>query len=483
LNKFDIGFVTYHPDQKVARYIISCGCGTVRYIKEYRWHGTKCEKCRCTNIVNLTDTKRAIFPYIEVISKDRKGFKAKRTNLSVFYDDDYNVCIKENMIQILIFDLANRKMKYYKNGENVELPNRPYHILNEDILKKFFHGANADSRGFLKKISVAETEELFNFAWNEEAYIGYSWNGNRRVWKALSALLNKNLNYIQVLSSAGFPNVERFYKHRHYKLNMDGTNPKDILCVPKFIIKYIRENPNVGMYEIEQIRKALEKVDGNRFRQLLEIVKDESTVRELCRTLDCLVEVHDTYGYNNLKKLTLYLFRELRMTQGIEKASEGATLLRDYISMATKLGQEYEKYPKSLKKNHDITMMNYQVQKNEMKKKEFSEVVDSEEYKGLAYKKKIYSIVTPKEMDDLIKEGSDLSHCVASYVDSILSKKCKILFLRKSEDVENPFATIEVRGINVRQARGFANRALKKDERDFISEWAKKKDLEVNYYY
>src|SRR6185312_2279753 len=174
----------------------------------------------------------------------------------------------------------------------------------------------------------------------------------------------------------------------------------------KFVLKYIRENQNVGAFEIKQIKNALTKVDGNRFRELMEIVKDESTIRDLCNCLDTLIEIHDKYDYNNIKKLTLYLFREIRMNQGIDSPSSGATLLRDYIRMATKLGQDYEKYPKSLKKEHDITQMNYRVQESEIKKKEFAQAIESEYYKSLEYKKRDFSIITPSEMQDLIREGS-----------------------------------------------------------------------------
>jgi hypothetical protein len=215
----------------------------------------------------------------------------------------------------------------------------------------------------------------------------------------------------------------------------------------------------------------------------MEIVKDESNISQLCGALQDIIEIHEKYDYNNLKKLTLYLFRELRLTQGVTNPQNGATLLRDYIKMATKLGLEYEKYPKSLKKVHDIMQMNYKVQESESKRREFLEAIEDIEYQSLKWKKKDYTITTPKEMDDLIKEGNELSHCVASYVDSVISKNCKILFLRKSDDIDTPLATVEVRNENVRQARGYANRVLRLSEQEFLAEWAMKKGLRLNYYY
>lgn len=482
MTKYKIGFYTRN---KKGAYIASCTCGTVKLIafNEYRGYGdiaVVCEGCGNKDFVNLVSKSRAVTPYIEILNKDRKGFKAKRTNLSVFYDDDYNVMLKSNMVQVLIYDLVNSYVRLYKNGESV---GTRWGVLEENI-GRFFVSVN--DTDFIRMISTGETESLYDFAWsnlsrNDRNYYG----GDRRIYRGLLKIL-RGYTYMQVLSNAGFPNISRFYERSGYNkptINANGTNPKDIFGLPKFILSYIRENENIGIFEIKQIKQALEKVDGNRFREIMEIVKDESTIRDLCQTLDNLVEIHDKYNYNNLKKLTLYLFREIRMNQGIGNPSNGATLLKDYIKMSTRLGQEFEKYPRSLKKEHDITQMNYKVQESEMKKKEFAEAIESEEYKSFEYKKKDFTIITPKEMSDLIKEGSELSHCVASYVDSIVSKRCKIFFLRNVEDIDKPLATIEVRGENVRQARGYANRSLKQSERDFVEEWAKKKKLELNYYY
>jgi len=481
--KYSIGFFKRRTDSD--SYFSRCNCGTTKLLGSLGWReldrlNVKCDGCGNTNFVNLSSNSRIIHPYIEVLEKSRKGFKVKRTNLSVFYDDDFNVMTKANMIQVLVYDLVNGEIKLYKNGSPVEI-NRFY---PERTIGRFF--TNVDDRKFKSLVSTIETESLYDFAFESLSYKNGRSYGDRKIWRGLRELLN-GYTHMQILANAGFPNISRFYERpsrwNNNTFNRDGKNPREILGVPKFVLKYIRENQNVGAFEIKQIKNALTKVDGNRFRELMEIVKDESTIRDLCNCLDTLIEIHDKYDYNNIKKLTLYLFREIRMNQGIDSPSSGATLLRDYIRMATKLGQEYEKYPKSLKKEHDITQMNYRVQESEIKKKEFAQAIESEYYKSLEYKKRDFSIITPSEMQDLIREGSELSHCVASYVDSIVSNRCQILFLRDTEDIDTPLATVEVRGHNVRQARGYANRALRQSERDFISEWAKKKELELNYYY
>ena len=469
-------------------YIGTCGCGTVRlFNKGLTWRereritkDTVCEKCGNSFWVKLNHYEhRKVFPYLEALDVSRKGFKVKRINLSVFHDDDYNVYIKENMVQVLIFDMRTKNFKLYKNGETVELPNNTTHysrVTLKEKLRPFFHGV--DQPKFKKMVTHPDTELLFDFVWNNLSDNG-RYGAKKRFYEGLLKL--DDYSYIEILANAGFPNIDRFYRGNVH--NSKGKSPSEILGVPKFVLKYIRENENLSTWNIQEIRKALEKVDGNRFREVMEIVKDESTISAMCQTLETMIQIHDTYGYNNVKKLTLYLFREIKMNQGIMNPSNGATLLRDYIRMATKLGIEYEKYPRSLKKEHDIMQMNYKVQESEMKRGEFKNAIENEDYQSFKWKKKEFSVITPSEIDDLIKEGDELSHCVASYVDSVINGQCKILFLRNTEDLEKPLATIEVRGSNVRQARGYANRVLRTDEREFISEWAEKKGLKLNYYY
>lgn len=479
MTNHNIGFIKLN--QRTKRYIASCGCGTIGLLGKYKAFSHTCEKCGNTNFASIDNNKyRVIFPHIEVIESNRKGFKVKRTNVSVFYDDDFNVFNKSNMVKILILDFVNDIVKIYKNGVDLKV-----RAINYELeIGRFLTGV--DHLSFKNQISTDETKHLYDFTWSSLSKSS-NW-GTRKFSIGLVKLFN--YKHMQILNNAGYTSLNRFYETRGYyygssytyTLNSNGTTPKDIFELPKFILQYIKDDESLNISSIKSIKSALKKVDANRFREILEIVKDESYVIELVKCVDIFVEIHDKFNYNNLKRLALYLFREVRMNQGIASPLEGCRLLRDYINMSTDMGQEYDKYPKSLKKEHDITSMNYKVKKDAKKMEEFSNEVTSNDYNSYEWKKRDFSIITPKEMDDLIKEGSDLSHCVASYVNSIIEKRCKIFFLRKTEDLETSLATVEVRGNNVRQARGYSNRSLTSKEKTFIAEWADKKNLRLNYY-
>lgn len=481
--KYKIGVVIRRILNGKNSYLASCNCGVIGLRGEENSSAYTCEGCGNKEFIYLGYNHRKVHPYMDILYSTRKGFKAKRTNLSLFYDqknDDYTLETKTNTVKVLAYDRINKTIKIYK-GKKVILSDQHEYEYDRKM-GQFFSGV--DHNEFVESLKNEETGYIYRFMWNKlsskNSYYGY----DKRIGEGLKNLFK--YDYMEILANAGYPNLDRFHdRYYNSRLDLNGTNPAKILQLPKFFLQYIRENEDVSLHDIGLMQDALKKVETNKFKEMLEIVRYEGSIRELCRCVDTIAEIHDKYKYNNMRKLTLYLFREIKMNQGITDTSSGATLLRDYLRMSIKLGLEYEKYPKSLKKEHDILQMNYKVQENEMKKKSFLETITAEDYKNFEYKprKDELAIITPSEMGDLIKEGNELSHCVASYVDAVISKNCKIFFLRKKDMLDQPLATVEVRGRAVRQARGFANRALTTKEREFVSKWANKKELEVKYYY
>lgn len=64
-----------------------------------------------------------------------------------------------------------------------------------------------------------------------------------------------------------------------------------------------------------------------------------------------------------------------------------------------------------------------------------------------------YVIMHPKTFEDLKHEGKELVHCVADYLERIVMKKTDVFFLRKKEELEKPYFTIELRNGEVIQVR------------------------------
>ncbi|MGV4321140.1 PcfJ domain-containing protein [Bacillus mojavensis] len=470
-------------------HIASCSCKTLKILPEGRlYQPVTCENCGNTEFVRLENDRRVTVPYLDVLRSDRKGFKVKRTNISVTVDDEYNLVIKKNMVQILIFDMIEKEFKLYKNGKKVYLPklpklaegnmwNRSSYRETANILgRNFFRGV--DENDFRKMVTNSENKAIFSFARCHSYDYVMGWN-DHKLYRGLLKLKMDGLEYIDILANAGFENLNRLYGNSI--ANREGKSPSEILGVPKSIVKYLKDS-SLSAYEILRVRRILEDIDVNKVRELIEIAVDEGKLDAFVSCFGMIKTLYKEYKYNNLKRLALYALREARMYQGITNPNDVISYLKDYVKMCEDMGIGYEKYPKSLKKDHDIVAMNYKVMKDEIENKKFMEVVESEEYSQLSWKGSEYSVIYPKNIDDLVKEGDDLSHCVASYVDSIISKSCKILFLRDNNEIDKSLGTIEVRGNRIRQARGRGNRKLNTEEREAIEKWAEEKELIVNLY-
>jgi hypothetical protein len=471
-----------------GKVVALCNCGQgVRYNLATRKYS--CDKCLNEYFINCENQskKRFTIPYLEILRKDNRGFKVKRTNLSIIVEDGTITPIKENLTRVVEFDVVDKTLKVWRDGV-LEFDNQTDNkIVRGNTNTRLF--TQLDPKVFLDFVSNEVTRSLYTGVVLNLASSGNSWHRKEDILKGLD-LFARDYQHMQILANAGIPEVSRFDSGRYFYnrnniLDKTKTKPHEILRVPKFMMQYLREDVSIDLNILKSFQDSLKQVDGNKFKEILSIVKDEGTLKELSYALDNIMQIHVDYGYSNLKKLVLYLFREVRLTQGIESAQNASTYLRDYIRMSRHLGLEVEKYPKSLKKVHDVAQLNFNaVTAGKEKTALFQMAVEKKSYQDLAFqsKKEKYAIIIPEKSEDIVKEGNELSHCVASYVKDVIDDKCKILFLRDAEDISKPLATIEIRGFNIRQARGYSNARIPEDQKEFIKLWAEEKRLVENYY-
>lgn len=91
-----------------------------------------------------------------------------------------------------------------------------------------------------------------------------------------------------------------------------------------------------------------------------------------------------------------------------------------------------------------------------------------------------FSIVVPEEMNKITKEGVYLHHCVGGYISRVAEGSTNILFLRRNEEIEIPFFTIEVNNHNeIIQIHGLYNRWLGNEPNavKFVINWIHEKGI------
>lgn len=188
------------------------------------------------------------------------------------------------------------------------------------------------------------------------------------------------------------------------------------------------------------------------------------------------------------RKICNYLKKQSNLTG--RKPIELIGTWEDYIHIANrlKIDTELEMYykPKNLKKAHDEVVemcggSDIARRAGEIAEK-FPEIdeIHAEIKEKYAYTEKDYSIVVPERIEDIIIEGKTLGHCLHSsdrYFDRIQRRETYIVFLRKTEEQDKPYYTLEIEPDGTaRQKRTVGDNQNKdfEDAKAFIRRWQQK---------
>ena len=195
------------------------------------------------------------------------------------------------------------------------------------------------------------------------------------------------------------------------------------------------------------------------------------------------------FGYEP-KRLLDYLYRDI-YNQGEELDFDstwgnGAALgdFYDYVRMNREMKKDFEKYPRYLATMHNITVKNYELVEDKIVEEKFAERVKNLKSMKLEYIGDDHCVILPRNSKDLISEGQNLSHCVASYYKRMAGGETNIVFLRKKNNIKESLVTVEVNidensKHSIVQAKGRSNSAPQKAEYDFISKYLKHLNKEV----
>lgn len=249
------------------------------------------------------------------------------------------------------------------------------------------------------------------------------------------------------------------------------TNPK--------IVKYYFSKLSMNQYLFSAICSLCENYNYNNAKYLIDLIAERDTSLSETYRLEEMLNLSKVYKCD-MNTLIEYIVRGL-YTQGITGVDSNThNCYRDYLSMNMQMyGKIKDKYPKHLKTDHDKLAMRFGYWKRH--KDDLAVFEITEENRELEFKTKEYSIILPETGADIVEEGINQSHCVASYVERVAKGDTMILFMRETDNIEQSLITIEVRDSKVCQVRGYANRSTTKEEDLFIKKWAKAKNLTIIY--
>lgn len=176
--------------------------------------------------------------------------------------------------------------------------------------------------------------------------------------------------------------------------------------------------------------------------------------------------------YGTIKKVIGYLSKQYSKNrkQYYDKTYT-LTDWKDYVQDCKKLGldinQECVLYPKDLYRAHQNTIIQIKVKTNkELDSKISARLKDLKRYEFSDGDYIIRPVVSAAE---LINEGKELHHCVGTYADKYAAGTTNILVIRKIDEPDKPYYTMEVHGDRVIQVRGCKNCSMTKEIQEFVN--------------
>lgn len=187
------------------------------------------------------------------------------------------------------------------------------------------------------------------------------------------------------------------------------------------------------------------------------------------------------------KKIFKYLRNQARKT-----SYSTARDYADYIGECEKLGYDLKEpailYPTDLATAHRRTSALVRIENSHAVEQSIQNKYE-QLHKACEWNNDKYAIVMPKSADEIITEGAILNHCVGNYCERVAKGESIILFLRKLDELDKPFYTVEIRP-NVKkldfvQCRGYRNADPSKEIYDSVdgflesyAKWFNKRKLE-----
>ncbi len=170
------------------------------------------------------------------------------------------------------------------------------------------------------------------------------------------------------------------------------------------------------------------------------------------------------------KEVNLTKFQHWFMRKG-----ERFSYYIDYLHMLEELNTPFTDdvlYPENLQTAHDNAVNTLNLLKREVDEKQYQE--RKKQLKALEAEIDDFLFLTPNSLHEIVQEGSHLHHCVGSqhYLEEHTKGKTTIVFVRRKEQPDIPYFTLEYREKRVTQVQGKYNRQRVPEEvEEAIEQW------------
>ncbi len=318
-------------------------------------------------------------------------------------------------------------------------------------------------------------------------------------------------NKLMCMEDTDAPGVfEMLYKGRFYNLSREESGKIDAwngTYMGKLNLRGETIEDVFGIRDRQKINRIRDRDGGGNMVEWMrwsERHRKKISEKALCWLLTNKIRPEDMTWMElrfSLEQAANYIERQKKESYPRLGAKGVIDQYEDYMAMCEKLHKdttdEMVYRPRELKRRHGEVVAELRMREAELKAEEYSKKFGEAERvlqqikEKLEYRGGRYLIVVPDRIVDIVNEGRALHHCVGNterYFDRIKQQETYICFLRKTEEPEKAYYTIEVEpGGTIRQHRGMYDEEPEIDEiRPFLREWQRvirrrmtKKDREL----
>lgn len=173
----------------------------------------------------------------------------------------------------------------------------------------------------------------------------------------------------------------------------------------------------------------------------------------------------------------------MKLDEYLEEQDVGASY-NDYLRAIKKLGLDLNDtknvFPNDFKRMHDLRINEYASLKAKEKAEERKKLNEkfmaaAKKVSSFAFRNDKYSIIIPERIEDLVREGEMLSHCVGrmGYDSKMANGDCVIAFVRLNSELDKPLVTVEYLTKTRRVSQCYAEHDTRPDAEiiSFVNDW------------
>ena len=245
----------------------------------------------------------------------------------------------------------------------------------------------------------------------------------------------------ELLYKSGFTFIA-WNLHRIPSLNLAGTTPESIHGMPKKLLR-IMDNPQLVGFLFEEESIELSRRSYLKFSGYIGKKQPNSIQWEyLCSiSKDSKAYKFKRSTYEGISVLNSEIYWE-RYAEFFRLKDE----LKDIINIETPKPVDLRAALRTMRNLKDVKNDNiYYVRDYEKRRKLYE------------YSSDDYIVVMPRNGVDIVKEGYFQHNCLSTYVEDVLYGRTEVLFIRKKEEPDKSFVTMEINEGKITEVRGSCN--------------------------